>query len=55
MANRVDGAVNAMQPPRSPAPIDRSAPESQLDELSASDDAVLAGSELGDHFITWAV
>ena len=49
MADRVDGAVHAMQPPRSPAPIDRSAPESQLDKLSTSDDAMLAGSELGGH------
>jgi hypothetical protein len=43
-----------MQAAGGPAPVDRSGPESELDQLPACDDSVLPCGELGDKGITWA-
>jgi hypothetical protein len=46
--NRVDAAVEAVQPPRRQAMVDRAETEPQGRQLPARDDAVLSGRDLGD-------
>jgi hypothetical protein len=55
MTDGEDTPMHAMKPPQRQAPLDCSAPDTQLDELPVSNDTVLLRRESRQGHVAWPI